>query len=66
MAANVDGTRNLMIAAGDAGVTRIVYTSSVAVLGLKPFSLHRFERFTHAVAGSTILACGLGMVFLGL
>lgn len=34
MAANVDGTRNLMLAAGDAGVSRIVYTSSVAVLGL--------------------------------
>ena len=34
MAANVDGTRNLMRACGDAGVKRIVYTSSVAVLGL--------------------------------
>ncbi len=33
-AANVDGTRALMEAAGAAGVTRIVYTSSVATLGL--------------------------------
>jgi len=32
--ANVDGTRALMQAALDAGVRRIVYTSSVAVLGL--------------------------------
>ncbi len=31
---NVDGTRNLMLAALDAGVERIVYTSSVATLGL--------------------------------
>lgn len=31
---NVDGTRELMHAALDAGVRRIVYTSSVAVLGL--------------------------------
>src|SRR5690242_4228319 len=31
---NVDGTRNVMEAAGNAGVRRIVYTSSVATLGL--------------------------------
>jgi dihydroflavonol-4-reductase len=34
MAANVDGTRAIMRAAAEAGVARIVYTSSVAVLGL--------------------------------
>ncbi len=32
--ANVDGTRTLMLAALEAGVPRIVYTSSVATLGL--------------------------------
>lgn len=32
---NVDGTLNMLRAAGDAGVSRIVYTSSVATLGLK-------------------------------
>ncbi len=32
--ANVTGTRNIMRAAADAGVKRIVYTSSVATLGL--------------------------------
>jgi len=31
---NVDGTHNIMLAAANAGVTRIVYTSSVATLGL--------------------------------
>jgi dihydroflavonol-4-reductase len=31
--ANVEGTRNLMLAAAEAGVERIVYTSSVAALG---------------------------------
>ncbi len=34
--ANVDGTRDLMTAALAAGVERIVYTSSVATLGLVP------------------------------
>jgi dihydroflavonol-4-reductase len=33
---NVDGTRALLRAAADAGVERIVYTSSVATLGLDP------------------------------
>ena len=33
---NVEGTRNIMEAALDAGVGRIIYTSSVAVLGLNP------------------------------
>ena len=31
---NIDGTRNVLDAAADAGVERIVYTSSVAALGL--------------------------------
>jgi dihydroflavonol-4-reductase len=35
-AANVDGTRNLMQAAIRAGVERVIYTSSVATLGLRP------------------------------
>ena len=34
--ANVEGTRAIMLAARDAGVDRIVYTSSVATLGLLP------------------------------
>ena len=34
--ANVEGTRRLMELAGEVGVARIVYTSSVATLGLNP------------------------------
>jgi dihydroflavonol-4-reductase len=32
--ANVDGTRNILTAARQAGVTRVVYTSSVATIGI--------------------------------
>jgi len=35
-AANVDGTRNIMRAALNTGVARIIYTSSVATLGVHP------------------------------
>ena len=35
-AANVEGTRNLLVAAANAGASRIVYTSSVATLGNLP------------------------------
>ncbi|WP_020564559.1 hopanoid-associated sugar epimerase [Methylosarcina fibrata] len=33
---NVEGTRNIMVAALNAGVERIVYTSSIAALGMAP------------------------------
>jgi dihydroflavonol-4-reductase len=33
---NVEGTRQLLLAAAAAGIARIVYTSSVATLGLRP------------------------------
>ncbi len=33
---NVTGTRNIMLASANAGVARIVYTSSVATIGLTP------------------------------
>ncbi len=35
-AANVEGTRNVLAAAAEMGVERVVYTSSVGVLGLAP------------------------------
>ncbi len=33
---NIDGSRDMVLAAADAGASRIVYTSSVATLGLNP------------------------------
>lgn len=47
-----------------------VMTMTVAVmivsLGINTIKLRRFERFNHAVAGTTILVCGLGVAFLGI
>ena len=37
-----------------------------AMIGLKAVKLKRFERFSHAIAGSTVLVCGLSVAFLGL
>lgn len=39
---------------------------TLAVKGLSRLRLKRFERFGHAVAGSAILFCGLGVALLGL
>ena len=47
-----------------------VMTMTVAVmivsLGINTIKLRRFERFNHAVAGTTILVCGLSVAFLGI
>jgi len=47
-------------------VLTMLLAVGIALLGLKSVKLHRFEPYAHAVAGSTILACGLGIVLLGL
>jgi len=38
----------------------------VASYGIKFFPMKLMEKYSHVMAGSTILLCGLGMVFLGL
>jgi len=47
-------------------VMTMLLSVGIALLGLKSVKLHRLEPFAHAVAGGTILACGLGIVLLGL
>jgi dihydroflavonol-4-reductase len=50
---NVEGTRALLIAAAEAGVGRIVYTSSVATLGLTPDG-HPADETTSSTLGDMI------------
>ena len=49
-------------------VTILTMTAAVMVStwGLSFVKMPRFERYSHALAGSTILMCGASMVFLGL
>src|SRR5262245_47437935 len=42
-AANVEGTRNVLLAAGEAGCSRIVYTSTVGCVGLPKMAEGRLK-----------------------
>jgi len=51
------------------GIVTILTMTTLVTLslrGLDSIKLKRFERYYHALAGSAILACGLGVSFLGL
>ena len=39
---------------------------AIAYLGVSTINLNRFERFSHAAAGGTILICGLAVASLGI
>ena len=47
-------------------VLTMLIAVGIALLGLQSIKLNRLEPFAHAVAGGTILACGLGIILLGL
>ena len=63
---SVVGVVMVAVVFGVVTMLTMVLAVMVAALGLKTVNLSRFERFGHAIAGSTILFCGLGVVFLGL
>lgn len=47
-------------------VVTMVFAVMVSAWGLSFIKMPRIERFSHALAGSTIMMCGASMVFLGL
>jgi sulfite exporter TauE/SafE len=50
---------------GAVTVLTMLATVAVALKGLEKVRVRSLERYAHALAGSTILACGLAIVFLG-
>ena len=59
----------LVVVAGVFGVVTISTMLGVVLLsrvGVSFVPLTRLQRFTHAIAGATILLCGLAIQFLGL
>lgn len=47
-------------------VLTMIVTVAIALKGLKTLKMGKLEPYGHAMAGSTILVCGLGIVMLGL
>ncbi len=47
-------------------ISTMIFLVAAASYGFKFLPVKKYERYTHALAGGTIFACGLGMVFLGL
>lgn len=47
-------------------VATMTGTVMLAMLGLRNIKLKSIERYSHAIAGAAILACGLGVTFLGM
>lgn len=51
------------------GLTTIITMTAVVLVlyyGSKAIKLGKWERYTHAIAGFSILACGVAVNFLGL
>jgi ABC-type nickel/cobalt efflux system permease component RcnA len=65
-AARSDPTGIIVVTAvfGVITVATMLVAVAIAMSGLKAFSSGRFERYGQALAGATIMACGLGVQFL--
>lgn len=64
-----ESTVGVLMVAGVFGVITVLtmlLTVAVTLKGLEKVRLPALERYSHALAGSTLLACGLAIIFLGL
>ena len=62
---SVAGVLLVTVVFGIVTVCTMLVTVATVTLGLGRLKFRRFERFGHALAGSTILACGLAVALLG-
>ena len=59
------GVLSVTLVFGAVTVLTMLVTVALAVKGLEKIRLRAFERYAHALAGGTIMACGMAIVFLG-
>jgi nickel/cobalt exporter len=64
--ASVSGVVLVTMVFGLVTVLTMLATVALALRGLQSLRLAPLERYAHALAGGTVLACGLAIVFLGL
>jgi sulfite exporter TauE/SafE len=60
------GLAVVVLAFGAATVATMLTVVWLALKGIKRLPLESAERYSHALAGAALCACGLGIVFLGL
>jgi len=64
-----ESTAGVLVVTAVFGVVTVLTMTlavALALLGLETVKIRKLEPYGHAVAGSTILACGLGIALLGL
>jgi ABC-type nickel/cobalt efflux system permease component RcnA len=62
---SLGGVLTVTIIFGVVTVLTMTFMVALALRGLESFKLKRYERYSHALAGSAVLACGLAVVLLG-
>jgi len=63
---NIQGVVAVTAIFGVVTVLTMTILVALSLKGMESVKMKRFERYYHAIAGSAILACGLGVAFLGI
>jgi sulfite exporter TauE/SafE len=60
------GVATVTLVFGVVTVLTMLLAVWVSLAGLQRFNLRRYQRFSHALAGTAVLGCGLAVLFLGI